>query len=125
MVERNSKANVRRCSILITFPGVVTQAASKPTKCLGSEATLLRRGRNDINLGIYLLTWDEKEKEGGNERRGELGREEEGGEREGEGGRRRKRKRRRRAQDRREDSCGWLWLFLSLSPGSIHNIFSF
>lgn len=94
-------------------------------KCLGSDATLWRGGRNDINLGIYLPIWDEKEKEGGNERRGELGREEKGREREGEGGRRRKKKRRRRGQDRKEESCGWLWLFLSLSPESIHNIFSF
>lgn len=72
----------------------------------------------------YLFGMRKKKKEG-NERRGELGREEEGGEREGERGRRRKKKRRRRGQDRREESCGWLWLFLSLSPGKIHNIFSF
>lgn len=59
MVEQNSKASVKRRSILITSQGVTTQAASNPTKVIaqftGSGATLLGRGRNDINLGCLLI----------------------------------------------------------------------
>lgn len=54
MVEQNSKASVRRCSILSIFQGVTTKAASNPTKVVGqfldSDVTLLRRGRDGINL---------------------------------------------------------------------------
>lgn len=60
MGEQNSKANVKRCSVLIASQGVTTQAASNPTKAIaqfpGSDATLLRRGSDDTNLG-YLLTY--------------------------------------------------------------------
>lgn len=112
MVERNSKANVRRCSILITFPGVVTQAASKPTKCLGSEATLLRRGRNDINLGIYLLIWDEKEKEGGKR---EEGRTRKRGRRRREGRRGRKKEEKEEEEESTGQEGRLMWMAMAFS----------
>lgn len=76
-------------------------------KCLGSDATLLRRGRNDINLGVYLLIWDEKEKEEGKTRKR--------GRRRREGRRGRKKEEKEEEEERTGQEGRVMWMAMAFS----------